>query len=249
MFQKYIIDFPKNYFEQLSKSVKFEDITNGRKGANLVECQNKLIPIVRTTTTYHKANQPFLPVHHRLVDAIKKTVRDDNLEFNNALVELYNSKYCTMGYHSDQSLDLKKDSYICIFSCYSNPNTTELRKLRVKNKDKTEKSYEYDIILDHNSAVVFSTDDNRKNLHKIILENNTDDVWLGFTFRLSNTFIYFDEKDNLPYFHNTNKRLTLADKNERANFLNCRRLENTLVDYEWTEINYTISDGDIIPIN
>jgi hypothetical protein len=169
MFNKFILDFPTNLFEQLSKSIGFEDINNGRKGANIIDYKNNLVPLVRTTTTYHIPNQKFLPIHYHIIDDIKKTFGHDDLEFNNALAEIYNSKYCNMGFHSDQALDLNENSYICIFSCYNDPTTKNLRKLKIKNKI-TNKCF--DIVLNHNSIVIFSIDTNRKHLHKIVLEQN-----------------------------------------------------------------------------
>ncbi len=32
-----------------------------------------------------------------------------------------------MKYHSDQSLDLNENFYICLFSCYNDPNTKDLK--------------------------------------------------------------------------------------------------------------------------
>ena len=266
MFSKFNLDFPINLFEQLSESISFEDINNGRKGAILVDCkENNLIPLVRTTTVYHKPSQKFLPVHYHIIDNIKKSIGYDNLEFNNALIEIYNSKYCNMGYHSDQSQDLSKESYICIFSCYNDPTTKELRKLKVKNKI-TNKCF--DIILDHNSIVIFSIDTNQKHLHKIVLENSfclnktnlantlpnrqvleqntSNNLWLGITFRQSKTFMTFINE--LPYFTLTNKILALANTNQRKEFFKCRSLENSSTEYTYPEMNYTISIGDIMPI-
>ncbi len=185
MFTKFIIDFGINKFDDLSKSINLENIIGGRKGAVLVDCKNDLIPIVRTTTAYNKPVQRFLPIHCEIIKNIKKT---HNLEFNNALIEIYGSSYRKMGYHSDQSLDLVNDSYICLFSHYNDPSTIGKRKLVIKEKVSGATS---EIILDHNSAVLFSVSTNSKWMHKIILDKQTDNLWLGITFRLSKTFIKF----------------------------------------------------------
>ena len=246
MFNKFIIDFPTNLFQQLSdsKSIKFQDITNGRKGANIIDCKDNLIPLVRTTSIYNIPNQKFLPIHYDIIDNIKKSSKNNNLEFNNALIEIYNSQYQTMGYHSDQALDLNKNSHICIFSCYDNPKTKDLRKLIIKDKIT---KYCFDIILDHNSIVMFSTDTNSKHLHKIVLEQNTsNNLWLGITFRQSKTFISFNNE--LPYFSSTNKILTLATDEQKKEFYKLRSHENSNVNFEYPEINYTISNGDMMPI-
>src|SRR4051794_17353819 len=109
MFTKFILNFESNLFDELSNSTEFEDITKGRKGANIVDYKNGFIPLVRTTTVYHKPNQKFLDIHHNIINNIKTIPGYSNIEFNNALVEIYNSEYYKMGYHSDQSLDLRED--------------------------------------------------------------------------------------------------------------------------------------------
>lgn len=256
MFSKYLLHFSDNLFEKLSESVVFENITNGRKGANIFDYKYNIIPLVRTTTVYQLQNQIFAPLHYDIIDNIKKSTKNKNLQFNNALVEIYDSNYRRMSYHSDQSLDLKENSHICIFSCYSNPKTTNLRKLIVKNKIKPNEIFE--IILDHNSIILFSTEINKNFLHKIILENKSSEcLWLGMTFRQSKTFIYFNNE--LPYFcqlisndnqniefEKTNKRLILASKNEKIEFYKYRKLENSIVEFSYPEINYTINSGDLI---
>lgn len=254
MFTKLILDFPTNLFDELVNSTKFESITTARLGANLIDYKNNLIPLVRTTTNYNLPNQSFSPIHYNIIEKISTNYKFDSpevhtksecskLTFNNALIEIYSSGYRTMGFHSDQALDLELNSHICIFSCYNNPDTTNLRKLVVKNKDTLEINT---IILDHNSVVIFSVDTNSKHLHKIILEDNNqpDTSWLGITFRQSKTLISFD--NGVPYFFPTNTRLALATEFERKEFYKLRGQENASTDFVYPEINYTISNGDLL---
>lgn len=243
MFAKFIVNYPNNTFEELSHNVHFEDITNGRKGAVLVDCKNNLIPIVRTTTAYNVPAQQFLPEHYDLVEKIKNVSQINNLELNNALVEIYDSKYTSMKYHSDQALDLAENSYICIFSCYDNP--VDIRKLIIQNKQTNKCS---EILLEHNSVVIFSFETNYKHLHKIILEKSiTNNKWLGLTFRLSKTFINFINE--IPYFHLNGILLKIADENEKKAFYKYRGEENRNIGYTYPDIDYTISPSDILPIN
>lgn len=216
MFTKYILNYQYNLFDILSQNVNYEAMANNRKSANLIHYENNLIPIVRTTTFYKHAKQKFLPIHYQIIDDIKNITNIDNLEFNNALIEIYNSNYTTMNYHSDQSLDLYDNSHICIFSCY-NTNTINLRKLRIKRKNNSNDYF--DIILEHNSIIVFSINANSNYLHKIILESNAinNDQWLGNTFRRSKTFIFFNNE--IPYFSSNNKQLILADDKQKKRFL------------------------------
>lgn len=87
---------------------------------------------MRTTTIYRNLNQKFLDIHYNIIESIKKATNNNNLQFNNALIEIYNCDYNKMGFHTDQSLDLEQNSYICIFSCYSDPYTKDFRILRTK---------------------------------------------------------------------------------------------------------------------
>lgn len=244
MFNQFNLDFDENKFEKLSGSIPFENITNGRIGANLVDVKDNLIPIVRTTTIYQKPAQKFLPIHFDIINKINKMPRIKNIKLNNALIEIYDSKYTNMGFHSDQSLDLEPNSYICIFSCYSNPESKSVRKLIVKEKN-SELMIEY--TLNHNSIIMFSVDTNRKYLHKIVLDNydkQDTNKWLGITFRLSKTFINFI--DNTPYFFPTKIKLRLSNENEKKEFYNLRSKENKMAFFEYPFIEYTISQSDLI---
>ena len=238
MFNKKILNFDINLFKQLSESVIFEDIFDGRKGAILVDKKDELIPLVRSTTVYNRPAQLFSKIHYDILEKIKN---ETNLEFNNALIELYDSKYCTMGYHSDQALDLADDSYICLFSCYEKEHK-DYRTLKVKekNSDKT-----YNIVLDHNSIVYFDTNTNIKHLHKIILEKNTiNNRWIGITFRLSKTYIKFVNES--PHFIHNNSQLFYANEDQQKEYYKKRSQENLSIDYNYSDINYTVSISDIM---
>lgn len=246
MFAKTILNFPANLFEELSNSADFEDIAKGRTGSNIVDIRTNLIPIVRTTTNYTKPNQKFLPIHCDIVNAIKTAKPDDNLCFNNALIEIYNHQYYKMCPHTDQTLDLQDDSTICLFTCYNNPQTPALRKLQVKNKTT---GASFDVVLEHNSIVTFTVEDNRQHQHKIILDAvgaSAQDLWLGITFRQSKTFITF--ADQVATFHPEGNLLTLANQVERKEFYKLKGAENAGVANVNPKIYYTMSQGDLINV-
>ena len=169
MFRQYEINCHENIFYQLKEQINFENITKGRIGSTIVNLKNNLIPIVRTTTKYQNPSQCFTNLHFELIEKIKNILNISQLQFNNALIEIYTNDYKTMKFHSDQALDLVNNSYICIYSCYSNSLKHDLRKLIIKNKLSNEIN---EVNLFHNSIVIFSTIDNSNNLHKIILNNN-----------------------------------------------------------------------------
>ena len=104
VFYKSTINPHPDLFNQIFQQISFEQIIpNARYGAILVEPNNNLIPIIRTTTKYNNPVQNIKPIKE-LVDLIKQEIYSNNLpnhniEFNNAMVEIYNSNYKSMGFH------------------------------------------------------------------------------------------------------------------------------------------------------
>jgi len=255
MFKKRILDIENNSFEELSKSAEFEDIVKGRQGAVLVNYENELIPLIRTTSKYATPVQKFLPIHDEIMNKIKETFKEtldqnseglNDIQFNNAMIEIYDSRYRKMRFHTDQSLDLKENSYICLFSCYENASQSpaDIRKLKIKNKT-TDQHFE--VLLENNSAVLFSTSINQQHLHKIILESTTStNKWLGITFRLSKTFVKFI--DGVAHLIPSNKILRIGTDDEKKNFMICKGHENSSCEYVYPEIYYTISTSDTMPV-
>src|SRR3989338_10025990 len=128
-------------FDLLSRSVKLRSVARGRQGNVLVNPYQRGVPIVRTTTIYEQPAQFFAQLHTDLSTQIMVPMvshlglRFESVDFNNALIEIYTSKYTRMGFHSDQALDLKEDSWIAIYSCYENlSDNFRPRTLVVRNK-------------------------------------------------------------------------------------------------------------------
>jgi hypothetical protein len=205
------------------------------------------IPIVRTTTKFPKAPAVFPLCYRTLIGLITIDAKNPNLHFNNAMVEVYDNSYCKMGFHTDQALDLHDYSWICLFSCYKNPNAKNIRFLVVVNKETKE---ETKIPLLHNSYTIFSTCTNRKHVHKIVLENEQksldDSEWLGLTLRESKTYIRFDENNN-PILPNE-KPLRMATEEECKDFCRLKAEENNRDDFVYPEIDYTISPSDLMKL-
>ncbi len=240
------VETDTNLFDELLNASSFNDIGKGRKGAVLVHYVDELVPIVRTTSVYTQPAQRFNQLHYYIMDEIKQAYGDVNINFNNAMAEIYDAQYRKMRYHTDQSLDLQDGSYICLFSCYENDSDDpkDMRKLKIKNKITNECS---EILLENNSVVLFSTSTNREHLHKIVLESTeSNNRWLGLTFRLSNTFIKF--VDDIPYFYPTDDILRIASDEERMEFMMGKGKENSSIDYVYPTIDYTVSESDLMPI-
>ncbi|AXT61157.1 hypothetical protein D1816_12640 [Aquimarina sp. AD10] len=253
-FHKIVLPLEQNLFNKFSNSIQFEVTGKGRVGNHLVGQDDKGIPLVRTTTNYNIPAYIFSSKHRIIIDSIKSGVDDielSSLDFNNALIEIYEQNYTKMKYHSDQCLDVDKDSYIALFSCYERPDELSeqsIRKLKIKDKETNEES---EILLTHNSVILFSVSTNSKYLHKIVLEQVKgmkplayDNRWLGITFRKSNTFIQF--KDDIPYFPNR-EVLKLANENQRKEFFKLRGEENKNMNFIYPQLNYTLSLADTLP--
>lgn len=224
MFSIITLDIQENLFNELLHSVEFEKVAKGRMGNHLVKVDEKGVPIVRTTTKYNIPAHNFSAIHQKLIDCMP------HQDFNNALIEVYDSGYTKMGFHSDQALDLAPDSYIGVFSCYEKPEEPAVRKLVVKDKV-TEEEFEY--AMTHHSLVLFSVDTNRRYLHKIVLEGtqNTGNRWLGITFRKSKTY-------QVP---------TLATPEQEKEFFQLRGQENRSLDFVYPALTYTINPADMMP--
>ena len=151
-----------------------------------------------------------------------------------------------MGYHSDQALDLEQESYIALFSCYRDCEGANSRKLIIQSKDSEEELTE--IPLFHNSAVVFSTDTNRRFKHKIILDRAAapGNEWLGVTFRTSKTFVDYTENG---VFFEDGVPLTVADEEQKKEFYKLRGMENRESEFSYPRLRYTISESDLMKPN
>lgn len=226
-------------FEELLASVAFDDVTQGRRGAVLVKPDASGIPIVRTTTTYRVAAQPFQPVHERLAERVASSGPLPP-PFNNALVEHYTSAYTKMKRHSDQAQDLADGSWIAVYSCYRDPERPS-RRLLVQPK---ESGVGFEVPLEHDSVVAFSLDTNRRFSHAILLRAPApDNEWLGITFRTSKTRLRFvDGHALLP----NGAHLTLASDEQRRELFQMRRRENEELTFEYPSLSYTLSESDLL---
>ncbi|MCD0449065.1 alpha-ketoglutarate-dependent dioxygenase AlkB [Actinocorallia sp. API 0066] len=240
----YALPTNEDLFAELSTSAHLEDVGKGRRGAVLTRIdETGNVPLVRTTTRYNNPTQRFRPIHERLAQQIQ-THAGLPASFNNALIENYTDTYRTMGSHSDQALDLADDSFIAVFSCYSHPEASPPRKLIFEPKEPT--GEQFTVPLTHNSVIIFSIKSNQRLRHKIILSPpvQTNNQWLGLTFRTSKTLIQFHNKHpHLPQ----GTPLTLANNNQSQELYTLRRRENTETTFTYPPLTYTLSQSDLIP--
>jgi hypothetical protein len=237
------LEFETNPYKDLISGTTFEQIARGRQGAILVKPFNSLVPIVRTTTKYSNPAQKFTCEQFKLIEQILLKTKDLDLDFNNGMIELYTCEYKSMGFHTDQALDLESGSYICLFSCYSNDKTTSLRKLVVKNKLTGE---ETNYTLRQNSIILFDIKTNSQYMHKIILDSSvSQDTWLGITLRKSNT--YLDYSYPIPKFPDGTD-LQSPDKELEKEFCRLKSIENKQIEFSYPKINYSLSPSDWLHI-
>jgi hypothetical protein len=239
-FHQVQLDLDKHLFATLSQQPHVFSVEGkGRKGGILVACrrEDQAVPVIRSTTAYPCAPLPFATAHHALAAAIEEALPTVTQHpFNNAMIELYTHEYRTMGFHTDQALDLAEGSTICLFSCYANPTTKHTRTLVVRHKMS---GAETRIPMNHNSVIAFDTHANRQHTHKIILEktpsNPADALWLGVTFRTSKTWVTQAES------------LRPANAEETKQFMIWKGQENKQVDwvYPSERIAWTLSPGDL----
>lgn len=244
-FRTYAVPTQGDLFAALSASVRLEDLGKGRRGAVLVADDPRGIPIVRTTTTYALPAQRFRPIDTTLARQIGACA-SLAVPFNNALLEVYTDAYTTMRAHSDQALDLDDTGEIAVFSCYEHPGAGSSRRLLVESKEPGGPSFVLPLL--HGHVVVFSAETNRRFRHRLVLDPDTgvrDNRWLGLTFRTSKTWVCIRDgqavlADGTP--------LTLANDEQRREFLQLRRRENQETRFVYPRITFTLSPGDLRPI-
>lgn len=190
-------------FDTLAEGVAFEHVGRGRDVAVLFrELGDSRVPVVRTMARYSQPSQPFTGCVGALADAVFATGRLA-VPLNNAMAEIYDRDYRTMGFHSDMALDLDPASHIAIFSVYDSPPPSgAIRDLVIVDKATGADTL---LPLAPRTVTLFSVQDNAQFLHKIVLRAPpspaADSVrWLGVTLRTSMTVVRFGSEPGPPVF-------------------------------------------------
>lgn len=206
-------------FQTMLDSVRLEEITPGRKSAILAKFVNDAWYVVRSTTCYKEYPQKINEIHKFRL--LSNSNQESN--YNNIMVELYDDRYRTMQYHTDLSLDLSHS--IHILSLYPKEEKRR-RELYFYNKESGEK---FVITLEDKMLVSFDVKTNARYSHKIV----GTATWLGLTYRKS---------------HTLSSELRLAKEHEIKNFLLLRKKENTYVNFKYPDIPYTLCQTDILSV-
>jgi hypothetical protein len=244
------LGFP-DVFYTLCKGVVFEKGRCGRDGAvALWPNMDDGYPIVRSTTKYFTPHQLITLPLERLIKAVCKQAPIPNLSFNNAMVELYYSSYRSMGLHSDMAMDLDETSYICLFNCYKPTAKQDKRQLVVQHKITGAVQI---FVLEENTAVLFSVEQNALYRHKIVPvmacpdPDASDSVYLGITLRFSKRSVkYLDGRVVLE----TGRELELlTNKLDIKEFHKLRSCENASPKpyvYSYVQSAQTLSPSDMM---
>lgn len=243
MFTKYILnDIPS--FEQILSRHETETLSANRQCAVLISSPSispKKIPLLRTTSHYTLPAQTFSSQENQIIEKIQELLPDD-VTLNHATLEVYDHQYRKMRYHTDQYLDIAKDTYIALVSIYENPLEPASRTLFIKDKVSGALS---NIEMTHNSVIIFPFETNYRYLHKIIATKQLQNKWLGLTFRTCKTFIQLNDK-NQPL------HIRLATESEKEKLFHLKHKENESTNdiYEEEETSgdlVTMNPADILP--
>lgn len=233
----------KDAFARLG-AAELEPVAPGRWGGVAVRLAAGTgaseVPLVRSTTVYHRPPRLFgLWLDALLPEEVG----------NNALLEVYDDRYRTMGFHSDQAQDLADGSEISIYSFYRDPARAD-RRLVVQCK--ATRAVVRDIPLVHGGVVRFTTETNGAFRHRIELAGDgSGNQWLGVTARTAKTFVRFDDADSPPRIicvDDDATLLRLATEPEARELYRRRSEENRACGaYPWpADVDYTISPSDLM---
>lgn len=156
---------PENIIDYLKNSITWNNSIISRKTASFGEPYN-----------YSNINYGFRPIpvqFNNLINVVELLV---GFTPNNCLINYYYNNKSKMGYHSDQTNILDKESNIVIFS-FGSP-----RILRFKNKKNMDIKFE--ILLENNSFFSMSQNVQLNWLHSILPSDlNNDFERFSITFR------------------------------------------------------------------
>lgn len=244
LFRSFNLDAEPGLFLELMQAADLEAVGKGRQGAVLtLPDEQRGFPLVRTTSRYASPAQCWSATHGRLAEEVSSLASIENT-FNNVLFEHYTNAYAKMGFHSDQALDLQPDTHIAILSTYATrPEAGTERKLVVEPKGSGDS---FELVMGHNSVIVFSVDVNRHFRHKIVLDkssNPPENEWLGLTFRTSNTLVTYSSEGVVL---SDGTELTLGSDEEAREFFQLRGRENREPGFDYPPCTFTISPSDLM---
>lgn len=156
------IQIENTLFESVLHSTEWDDEMKSRKTASF-------------GVPYNSSNIKYLekPIPKIFKSIIEKIAAIVNFEPNNILINYYTDGSSRMGFHSDDTSILKKNTGVVILSLGSD------RIMRFKSKNNGEI---FDLNLEKNSLLLMKNDNQNKYLHSI-LPSKHDNPRISVTFR------------------------------------------------------------------
>lgn len=157
------IDNPKELFDLLTSTVKWDERMTARKTASFGKAYN-----------YSQIDYPFqefLPELHSIINQLKPVI---GFEPNNCLINYYLDGKSKMGYHSDQTDILETDTGIAIVSI------GETRTLKFRNIENTDQYLTYELTA---GSLVYMTQEVQVIWQHSIPKSDTENGRISLTFR------------------------------------------------------------------
>ena len=241
-----------------------EDVCPGRRGCSLYHAAPDAphVPLARSTTSYKNPLAPMRGAVRAVAEGLARAHGQAPAFYNTALAEVYDARYATMGYHSDQAQDLEPGTHIAVYSCYASAPADPARPPRVllvKPKAAPPGTVPWRVPLPHHAAVCFDLAANRTHVHSIRLNreapDHADNDWYGLTLRRSRSAVTRASPPALVEVvqgEAVSTPLHLAADAERRALMAARRSENReCVDGTGgvypAPCGATLSAGDLMP--
>ena len=157
------IDNPKELFDLLTSTVKWDERMTARKTASFGKAYN-----------YSQIDYPFqefLPELDSIINQLKPVI---GFEPNNCLINYYLDGKSKMGYHSDQTDILETDTGIAIVSI------GETRTLKFRNIENTDQYLTYELTA---GSLVYMTQEVQVIWQHSIPKSDTENGRISLTFR------------------------------------------------------------------
>jgi len=157
------IDNPKELFDLLTSTVKWDERMTARKTASFGKAYN-----------YSQIDYPFqefLPELDSIINQLKPVI---GFEPNNCLINYYLDGKSKMGYHSDQTDILETDTGIAIVSI------GETRTLKFRNIENTDQYLTYELTA---GSLVYMTQEVQAIWQHSIPKSDTENGRISLTFR------------------------------------------------------------------
>lgn len=160
---EHFIEKPEQLFDLLVSNVKWDERMTARKTASFGKAYNY--------SQIEYPDQEFLPELQNIIQKLKPII---GFEANNCLINYYLDGKSKMGYHSDQTDILEKNTGIAIVSM------GETRTLKFRNIQNPEEFVSYELT---SGSLIYMTQEIQDFWQHAIPKSNTEKGRISLTFR------------------------------------------------------------------